>query len=168
MPSSKRNAPGNSRMRLCIPALAALLFLSGCGWFSHTPAPGRPAPGQGTVVDTVRSQIGVPYAYGGDAPDKGFDCSGLVKWAYSLHGVVLPRRAADQAAAGFHVSKGKLRPGDLVFFNTSRKKTSLHVGVFSGRNAFIHSPSSGGRVREDKLFAPYWKNTFYTARRIID
>ncbi len=162
-PPVSRKAP---RAALFTPALmlAACLLLSGCAIFSGAPEP--PPPGQGTVLDTARSQLGVPYCYGGESPSTGFDCSGFIQWAYARHGVKLPRRTADQIHAGQPVQRGRQQPGDLVFFDLSRRKSSLHAGIVSGRDVFIHSPSPGGVVREDRLSAPYWRNSLIQFRRV--
>lgn len=146
--------------------LAATMALSGCAWFGG--GYDLPPPGQGTVMDTARSQIGAPYCYGGESPQTGFDCSGFIQWVYARHGVNLPRRTWDLIETGYYVPRGKQKPGDLVFFNVSQKKTSLHVGIVSGRESFIHSPSSGGVVREDRMANPYWRNTYIQTRRVIE
>ena len=83
---------------------------------ASTPVIGQPATERGReVVALARSQIGVPYLWGGATPD-GFDCSGLVQWAYGQVGVTLPRTAQEQYDATTRISTDMLRPGDLVFF----------------------------------------------------
>lgn len=143
------------------------LSLGGCAFSGGGREPYPIAPGQGSVVDTARSQIGVPYHPAGQSPDRGFDCSGLVQWVYARHGVRLPRRTDDQLHAGRPVSRSELKPGDLVFFLPSAKSASLHVGIFDGHGGFIHSPSPGGRVREESMLAPYWRTTYYAANRVL-
>jgi len=118
------------------------------------------------VTDTARSQLGVPYRSGGDSPREGFDCSGLVQWCYSAHGVKLPRRTEDQLRVGVPVNREDLQPGDLVFFNVTRKRWGLHVGIYTGRGRFIHSPTPGARVREESLYERYWQRTYIGARRV--
>ncbi|WP_300159146.1 C40 family peptidase [Solidesulfovibrio sp.] len=144
------------------------LILGGCAFSGggREPSP-LPPPGQGGVVDTARSQIGVPYRTAGQSPNTGFDCSGFVQWVYARHGVRLPRRTDDQLHVGRPVPKTELRPGDLVFFMPSGRASSLHVGIFDGHGGFIHSPSSGGRVREESLMAPYWRSSYYAANRVL-
>ena len=148
-------------------ALLVAFSLGGCAFYGADRQPPGPAPGKGTIVDTARSQIGVPYRYAGQSPRDGFDCSGFVQWVYARHGVRLPRRTDDQLKIGRHVSKSELRPGDLVFFMPSAKSGDLHVGIFDGHGGFIHSPSPGGRVREESLLAPYWRSTYYAANRVL-
>ncbi|MHC1713158.1 MAG: C40 family peptidase [Solidesulfovibrio sp.] len=143
------------------------LSLGGCAFSGNSRDPYPIAPGTGTVVDTARSQIGVPYRAAGQSPDAGFDCSGFIQWVYARHGVRLPRRTEDQLRVGRPVAKSELRAGDLVFFMPSAKSASLHVGIFDGHGGFIHSPSSGGRVREESLITPYWRATYYASNRVL-
>ena len=152
--------------RLALLACFAL-FLGGCAFSVADRAPIAPPPATGTVLETARELIGVPYRPAGETPAEGFDCSGFVKWVYARHGVRLPRRTDDQLRVGRPVSKADLRPGDLVFFMPSAKSSSLHVGIFDGHGGFIHSPSPGGRVREDNLMAPYWRTSYYAANRVL-
>lgn len=149
-------------------ALVALLFLAqaGCG-VSVPVAPDPPPPPRATVVDTARSQLGAPYRAGGESPRTGFDCSGLAQWCYAVHGHKLPRRTEDQLKAGRPVAREDLRPGDLVFFNVTRKRWGLHVGIYTGKGRFIHSPTPGSRVREESLSERYWARTYIGARRIL-
>ncbi|EHJ48501.1 NLP/P60 protein [Solidesulfovibrio carbinoliphilus subsp. oakridgensis] len=147
--------------------LALGLFLGGCAFSGGGREPYSIAPGTGSVLDTARSQIGVPYRAAGQSPDRGFDCSGFVQWVYARHGVRLPRRTDDQLRTGRPVSKSELKTGDLVFFMPSSRSASLHVGIFDGHGGFIHSPSPGGRVREESILAPYWRTTYYAANRVL-
>ncbi len=78
---------------------------------------------------------------------------------------MLPRRAADQAAATQAISKEELKPGDLVFFNTMRRAFS-HVGIYIGEGKFIHAPRSGSSVRVDDMNSSYWNTRFNGARRV--
>jgi cell wall-associated NlpC family hydrolase len=110
--------------------------------------------------------LGVPYRYGGNSPETGLDCSGLVRLVYEQSiGKVLPRRAADQARASVAIDTNDLRPGDLVFFNTMRRAFS-HVGIYVGDGKFIHAPSSGGKVRVENMRTRYWSSRFNGARRV--
>jgi len=112
------------------------------------------------------SHLGVRYKYGGDNPDKGFDCSGLVRWVFNrTWGIMLPRRSEQIADAGKEVSRDQLRPGDLVFFNTLRRAYS-HVGIYLGDGRFLHAPSSGGQVRIESIDIPYWQQRWNGARRL--
>ena len=110
--------------------------------------------------------LGVPYKRGGNTAQTGFDCSGFVRAIYEQSiGLMLPRRAAQQAAATQNIDKDQLRPGDLVFFNTMRRAFS-HVGIYVGEGKFIHSPKPGAQVRIESLSLAYWKGRFDGARRV--
>lgn len=110
--------------------------------------------------------LGVPYRRGGNNAETGFDCSGFVRAIYKqTEGLLLPRRAAEQAAATEKIDKSDLKPGDLVFFNTMRRAFS-HVGIYVGNGKFIHSPKPGGEVRVDDMGASYWTRRFDGARRV--
>lgn len=110
--------------------------------------------------------LGVPYQRGGNTAETGFDCSGFVKAIYEQTiGLVLPRRAEQQAAATQNIEQKDLVPGDLVFFNTMRRAFS-HVGIYIGDGKFIHSPKPGSEVRVESLAAAYWNRRFDGARRV--
>jgi len=110
--------------------------------------------------------LGVPYKRGGNSVDTGFDCSGFVRAMYEQSvGLILPRRAEQQAAATQNIEKSELRPGDLVFFNTMRRAFS-HVGIYVGNGKFIHSPKPGAQVRVESMSVSYWNGRFDGARRV--
>lgn len=120
------------------------------------------------LTDYAQSLIGTPYKYGGNSPDTGFDCSGFVGHVYrETRGLNLPRSSQSLAIQGRVLNRDELAVGDLVFFNTRRKKFS-HVGIYLGANTFIHAPSHGGRVRMDDLTQDYWRRHYNGARRISD
>ncbi|NIO43175.1 MAG: hypothetical protein GTO41_25290 [Burkholderiales bacterium] len=112
----------------------------------------------------AKDMVGQPYRYGGNTP-RGFDCSGLVHYSYARVGVDVPRTTRAQLSAGIPVTARSLREGDLVFFNQEGKKFS-HVGIYIGGGRFVHAPSSGKRVRVDRLDKRYWRQHFAAARRI--
>ena len=119
------------------------------------------------ITSYALSLIGVDYRFGGNTPDQGLDCSGLIRYVFQqATGLSLPRSARDQARVGESVSKDKLQPGDLVFFNTRRFQFS-HVGLYIGDNRFIHAPSRGGAVQVVSLDNEYWQKAFNGARRIV-
>lgn len=118
------------------------------------------------LVMTAVTLIGAHYKYGGNSPETGIDCSGLVRYVFKeAWGATLPRTAQELSKVGEEVSKDELQPGDLVFYNTMRRSYS-HVGIYLGDNKFIHAPSSGKTVRIDNMELSYWKNRFNGARRI--
>ncbi len=120
------------------------------------------------LTDYAQSLIDTPYKYGGNSPDSGFDCSGFVVHVYrETLGVSLPRSSLSLAQQGQVLQRDELAAGDLVFFNTRRKKFS-HVGIYLGNNTFIHAPSHGGRVRMDDLTQDYWRRHYNGARRVSD
>ena len=119
------------------------------------------------MVMNAMNFLGVPYKFGGNTAESGFDCSGFTRYVFEHSlGLVLPRRAADQAqSAGLkEVRLDDLKPGDLVFFNTMKRAFS-HVGIYVGDNKFIHAPRSGSVVRVDDMRRDYWMQRFNGARR---
>lgn len=115
---------------------------------------------------TAVTLIGAHYKYGGNSPETGIDCSGLVRYVFKeAWGTTLPRTSLELSKVGQEVSKDELQPGDLVFYNTMRRSYS-HVGIYLGDNKFIHAPSSGKTVRIDNMELSYWKSRFNGARRI--
>ncbi|MBQ0931295.1 C40 family peptidase [Ideonella alba] len=119
------------------------------------------------LVLTAMNFIGVRYRRGGGTEDQGFDCSGFTRYVFENSvGLVLPRRAAEQAASPGLVSipMEDLKPGDLVFFNTMRRAFS-HVGIYVGDGKFIHSPRTGEQVRVEDMRIAYWSQRFNGARR---
>ncbi len=119
------------------------------------------------ITSYALSLIGVDYRFGGSTPDQGLDCSGLIRYVFQqATGLLLPRSAREQARVGESISKDKLQPGDLVFFNTRRFQFS-HVGLYIGDNRFIHAPSAGGAVQVVSLDNAYWQKAFNGARRIV-
>lgn len=114
------------------------------------------------------SMLGIKYRYGGDTPESGLDCSGLVRYVFKAAlGTDLPRTSAEISRVGEKVDSHDLKPGDLVFYNTLRRGFS-HVGIYLGDSKFIHSPHTGGEVRIESMNLEYWKKRFNGARRIID
>jgi cell wall-associated NlpC family hydrolase len=114
------------------------------------------------------SLLGIKYRYGGNTPEGGLDCSGLVQYVFKAAiGTNLPRTAAEISRVGEKVDSHHLLPGDLVFYNTLRRGFS-HVGIYLGDSKFIHSPSTGGEVRIENMDIAYWKKRFSGARRIVD
>ena len=119
------------------------------------------------VTEQAMDLIGVRYRFGGQSPENGLDCSGLVKYVFEqVTGVAMPRSARDQAKVGVIVEREDLQPGDLVFFNTRRAAFS-HVGIYLGDNSFVHAPRKKSSVKVANMDGQYWKTRFNGARRLL-
>jgi cell wall-associated NlpC family hydrolase len=116
------------------------------------------------VVRHALAMVGRPYRAGGAGPD-GFDCSGLVHYSFLRAGRSVPRETQSLLQAGQPVGTEALAPGDLIFFDQEGRRAS-HVGIYLGEGRFVHAPSTGGRVRVDRLDAPYWRASLREARRL--
>lgn len=121
-------------------------------------------PRQAKAVQVARAAIGTPYVPGGRNPG-GFDCSGLVQWAYRSVGINLPRTAREQSAVGKRITRVEdMRAGDIVAFHHPRR--GYHTGIYVGDGKFVHSPRRRTRVRINSLDDPYFRTTFMGARRV--
>ena len=159
---------GQREHRRMIPLCALLLLaaaLWGCGAKRIEVPDGQPANGP-SVVRTARTQLGVPYKWGGSSPETGFDCSGYICWVYARHGITVPRHTSAQAKAGRPVSRKQLKPGDILVFRQPGKKGVAHTGIYAGKGTFLHSPKSGAKVREEAL-AGVWSKWFLGGRRVL-
>lgn len=108
--------------------------------------------------------VGTPYRYGGNTPESGFDCSGLIAHVYRhAAGVSSPRSTTGLQNWGSDVPLEELRSGDLVLFGASHQIT--HAGIFVGQDRFVHAPSTGGQVRLERFSAPYWAQRLLAVRR---
>jgi murein DD-endopeptidase len=148
----------------------ALLSLAACASIGGADEGRRSPP---TEVDQrpaeraaqhAAKMVGKPYRYGGSTP-AGFDCSGLVQYSFRQAGISLPRSTEEQRRVSRKVQKSNLQPGDLLFFDEEGKKNS-HVGIYLGRGEFVHAPSSGKRVRSDRLDSRYWRDHLSEVRRV--
>ena len=112
------------------------------------------------LVMHALSFVGIHYRRGGESPETGFDCSGLVRHVFreSL-GLALPRTSRDISRVGETIHRDQLQPGDLVFFNTLRRGFS-HVGIYLGEHRFLHAPATGGEVRVEDMRQNYWTKRF--------
>ncbi len=117
------------------------------------------------MLEFAESMKGVPYRYGA-ASRSGTDCSGFALQVLRHEGIKMPRTAAEQSTRGQHVGAGDLKPGDLVFFHTSRGSRISHVGIYMGNGKFIHASSGGGKVQVNSLSEGYYHKRFATARRV--
>lgn len=111
--------------------------------------------------------VGTPYKWGGNTPDSGFDCSGLIGYVYhSQTGVKSPRTVASLKNWGHEVPKDQIRTGDILIFGPLNEPT--HAGIYVGEDRFVHAPSTGGTVRLNKLTTAYWKEKELNIRRPIE
>ena len=139
------------------PATMAAMGISG----STEQAPSS-SGGGGSAVSAARSAIGSPYAYGGTTK-AGFDCSGLVVWAFQQAGVSLPRTSFAQYGQGSAVDRANIQAGDLVFFNANGPGAS-HVGIATSNSTVISATSHG--VMEHAIGDSYWGSHYVGARRV--
>jgi cell wall-associated NlpC family hydrolase len=105
-----------------------------------------------SIVRVARAQLGRRYRYGGATPDRGFDCSGLVRYVLGMVQVALPRLAAQQARAGEPIARDHLQPGDLLAFGDA--DTVSHIGIYIGDGKYVHASSVAGRVIVSPLDRP--------------
>jgi murein DD-endopeptidase len=120
------------------------------------------------VLSRAVNVIGTPYVWGGSSPSKGFDCSGLVKYAFNtVKTSDLPRTSnAMSQGHGEKVERKDLKPGDLLFFNIESRQVN-HVAIYLGDDRFIHAPRSGKSVSIDTLNKPYWQKHYVVAKRVL-
>ncbi|HEX2187441.1 MAG TPA: C40 family peptidase, partial [Longimicrobiaceae bacterium] len=123
------------------------------------------------AIGTGESYLGVPYKWGGNTPQEGFDCSGFLRYVYRAHGVELPRVTRDQAQVGEPVPTRieELRPGDLMFFAENGTYID-HAAMYVGEGRILHSSASGRGVRYDDLYSQrgeYYRTHFVAARRVL-
>lgn len=138
-------------------AFAFAAFLFGCAGpladaasgaaTRHAPTPHVHKTSLGERVATIAlNEVGVPYRWGGISPVSGFDCSGLVYYAYGRLGIKLPHSSYALFDHGRGIPRRKMRPGDVLFFSGLG-----HVGIYVGRGRMVHAPHSGSRVQVVKL-----------------
>ncbi|MCQ6256490.1 C40 family peptidase [Pseudomonas sp. Q11] len=119
------------------------------------------------VLSRAVNVLGTPYRWGGSSPSKGFDCSGLVKYAFNDATFDLPRTSNAMASGhGQKVDRKDLRPGDLIFFKLKSRRVN-HVAIYLGNDRFIHAPRRGKSVTIDTLNKPYWNSHYVLAKRIL-
>eukprot|EP01030_Chromulinospumella_sphaerica_P009014 gene9014-8823_t len=162
--------------RLAIMLFAALL--SACASRTPPPAPVvRPpivfAPSQDfspeaqDVLFRALGLVGTPYRWGGNTPDSGFDCSGLIAYVYrDMAGISLPRTTREMISMqAANVGKEGLQTGDLIFFATNGGSQVSHAGIYVGEGRFVHAPATGGTVKLDSLSKAYWQRAYLSAKR---
>ena len=126
-----------------------------------------PADGREALLARAMLVVNTPYTFGGNSPEGGFDCSGLIQWAVQgiQAGRKLPRTTTQWAQSSV-LHRGELRRGDFVFFNTLGGRYS-HMGIFVGNGQFVHAPSKGGTVQRVRMDNVYFAPRFTEARSIF-
>jgi cell wall-associated NlpC family hydrolase len=165
-------------------ALALSLVLAGCGstppaqrgWQSYPASVGEAAVPSANIASSLTPEqagdvtlyavglVGTPYRYGGNTPESGFDCSGLIAHVYrSRAGVVPPRTVSKLQFWGTPVDGSNIRSGDVVLF--AKRNSVTHAGIYVGEGRFVHAPSTGGEVRLESLSSKYWATQQVAFRR---
>jgi len=156
---------------------ALLALLAACS--GRAPQPEAPAPLQSSaplfsplasdVLFRALGLVGTPYRYGGNTPEGGFDCSGLIGYVYrDAAGISLPRSTRELIVMNKPtVRRDALQSGDLLFFATNGGGQVSHAGIYVGEGRFVHAPSTGGTVRLDSLSNSYWQRSYLQAKRVI-
>ncbi|HEX7348524.1 MAG TPA: C40 family peptidase [Rhodanobacteraceae bacterium] len=152
--------------------VAAVLLLAACASVTRAPTPTvAPPAASATLANNVLIRaiglVGTPYHWGGNTPDSGFDCSGLVDYVFrSEAGITLPRTSREIAAVNApKVRREDLRAGDLLFFG--RHGRVNHVAIYVGHGRFVNAPDTGGTVRLDRLDGYYWRSHYLFAKRVL-
>src|SRR5687768_11267564 len=161
--------------------LLALALLPGCGGPAAVrpsiagpvvparlnPPPSDPRASNEVLIRAI-GLVGTPYRYGGNSPEGGFDCSGLVGFVFrDAAGLALPRSTRELIdIPAREIKRDELQPGDLVYFNPAGGRVS-HIGIYVGEGRFVHAPSRGGTVRLDALGSSYWNRHFVGAKRVL-
>ncbi|MGZ5269930.1 MAG: C40 family peptidase [Ramlibacter sp.] len=158
-------------------------LVAGAGWLALASLTGCAAPAEdghqrvafprpslmsdmqaGEAAFLALGLVGTPYRYGGNTPETGFDCSGLIGYVYSRSaGISTPRTVAQISRWGQSVGASDLRAGDLVIFGTDGSPS--HAAIHAGESRFVHAPSTGGTVRLNRINERYWKARLLDYRR---
>lgn len=144
----------------------ALLLLAGC---ATDPGTRQARSGSATtehVVQVALDMRGQPYRWGGESPG-GFDCSGLVHYAYAQAGLRVPRTTDGQYDAIRRLYLHQLAPGDLVFFRTRNSVAATHVGIFIGGSRFVHALNESKPVHISRLDNHYWRQRVIAAGSLV-
>lgn len=148
--------------------ILVVLATTGCAGTPAAPAVEPPSGITATAthpgVRVATAMLGTPYHYGGSSPRRGFDCSGLVYYAFRETGIRVPRTTVAQLRHAQPVPLPEILPGDLLFFRQRSSRVS-HVGIYVGDGWFIHAPSRGKRVSWESLQNSYWKPRLVAAGR---
>jgi cell wall-associated NlpC family hydrolase len=167
--------PLRSRALVIASLAATVALVTGCA--STAPAPvarepsilleprGTDAAVGSAIADVAMGMVGTRYRYGGTDPLEGFDCSGLVHYAYGQAGYEVPRTARELFRAARKIAVGEADAGDLMFFQDQTKLS--HVGIYVGDGLFVHAPASGQNVSIARLDAPYYRQHLVAVGRLL-
>ncbi len=167
-----------SRSRLLAFALAGLVSVPACAWPTCAAADrgrggfvgsGGPAaadadsdPKAARAVKLALGVVGTPYRWAGESPATGFDCSGLVRWAYGRVGIDVPHSSYALYDVGRRVTVSRLEPGDILFFAGLG-----HVGIYVGKGRMVHAPQTGRSVEVVELSETGYVSRLVGARRLV-
>jgi cell wall-associated NlpC family hydrolase len=180
----KKPQPDQDVLLMTMSARLTLIFfaalLSACASRTPPPAPMVRAPvvfgpsqafspAAEDVLFRALGLVGTPYRWGGNTPDSGFDCSGLIGFVYrDAAGISLPRSTRELIVMQApNVGKEGLQTGDLIFFATNGGSQVSHAGIYVGEGRFVHAPATGGTVKLDSLSKAYWQKAYLSAKRVL-
>ncbi len=167
-----RQVRRTDNLTLTLPLCLLILFaMAGCDTSpyvrsQHASTASPPIQATHSAVKTALEQLNRPYRYGGETP-RGFDCSGLIYYAYQRNGLAIPRTTAEQLRSSHTVALEEIAPGDLLFFR-QRKNRAAHVGLYVGDGRFIHASTSEQAVILSRLDSPYWINHLVAVGRYVE
>jgi len=120
------------------------------------------------LIALAKKKLGKRYVWGATGQKNTFDCSGLTTYVCKQNGIHIPRRAIEQSRYGKYVKRSDLKPGDLIFFDTSKQRRGYvnHVGIYIGHNKFIHASSAKKKVIITSLSKTFYNNRYKIARRV--
>jgi cell wall-associated NlpC family hydrolase len=160
-------------LRSRVPLLCLLAAVAAAGAFPATASPSEIKAGPLSILEPpptraeraarfALGEVGVPYRWGGESPASGFDCSGLVRWAYLRVGVELPHNSYALYDEGRRVPESRMAPGDILFFEGLG-----HVGLYLGRGRMVHAPETGRNVEVVRLSGSNYGARLIGARRVV-
>ncbi|WDU61760.1 C40 family peptidase [Pseudomonas poae] len=147
-------------------SLALVITRASANLPSHVAFEAQP-PAINNVIDRAHELLGTPYKGGGTSVEQGFDCSSFLVYLFKTEANIrLPRTTSQMhRSSAATIRREALKPGDAVFFKGNGRGQVSHVGLYIGKGKFIHSPSTGKRVRIDSLNSNYWKQHYTSAKR---
>jgi cell wall-associated NlpC family hydrolase len=129
-------------------------------------APAHDGAAREIAAAIAQQQIGAPYAYGGETPELGFDCSGLVYYSYTRAGLRVPRTSRELFRITRKIALTDAVPGDVVFFQDQEKLS--HVGIYLGERRFVHAPAAGRTVSVARIDSPYYQQHLVAVGRLAN